>query len=32
VAWIHVLPDARLRLEFVAVDAAGSGVVFRATR
>lgn len=32
VAWIHVLPDARLRLEFVAVDAAGSGLVFRATR
>jgi hypothetical protein len=32
VAWIHVLPDARLRLEFVAVDAVGSGLVFRATR
>jgi hypothetical protein len=32
VAWIHALPDARPRLEFVAVDAAGSGVVFRATR
>ena len=32
VAWIQVLPDARRRLEFVAVDAAGSGVVFRATR
>ena len=31
VAWIQVLPDASLRLEFVAVDAAGSGLVFRAT-
>ena len=32
VAWIQVLPDASRRLEFVAVDAAGSGLVFRATR
>lgn len=31
VAWIQVLPDASRRLEFVAVDAAGSGLVFRAT-
>jgi hypothetical protein len=31
VAWIQALPDASLRLEFVAVDAAGSGLVFRAT-
>lgn len=31
VAWVQILPDARRRLEFVAVDAAGSGLVFRAT-